>query len=178
MASASPPCAGDRGHLRQRGGRGGSAMNESNIQRVAVVGTGVIGACWATFFLARGLDVTATDPAPGAEAALRDTIRAQWPAMERLGVAPGASPDRLRFAASPEAAVAQAQFVQENGPERVELNEAGPVPAPGRRGAGANHFGDEFLDHHRERVPGRLRPPSRARRAGPSVQSAASDPAG
>jgi carnitine 3-dehydrogenase len=96
-------------------------MNESNIQRVAVVGTGVIGACWATFFLARRLDVTATDPAPGAEAALRDTIRAQWPAMERLGLAPGASPDRLRFAASPEAAVAQAQFVQENGPERVEL---------------------------------------------------------
>jgi carnitine 3-dehydrogenase len=96
-------------------------MNESNIQRVAVVGTGVIGACWATFFLARGLDVTATDPAPGAEAALRDAVRAQWPAMERLGLAPGASPDRLRFAASPEAAVAQAQFVQENGPERVEL---------------------------------------------------------
>src|SRR3954469_11737030 len=123
MASASPPCAGGRGHLRQRGGRGGSAMNESNIQRVAVVGTGVIGACLATFFLARGLDVTATDPAPGAEAALRDTIRAQWPAMERLGVAPGASPDRLRFAASPEAAVAQAQFVQENGPERVELKQ-------------------------------------------------------
>jgi carnitine 3-dehydrogenase len=98
-------------------------MNESNIQRVAVVGTGVIGACWATFFLARRLDVTATDPAPGAEAALRDTIRAQWPAMERLGLAPGASPDRLRFAASPEAAVAQAQFVQENGPERVELKQ-------------------------------------------------------
>jgi 3-hydroxyacyl-CoA dehydrogenase len=96
-------------------------MSESDIRRVAVVATGVIGASWATCFLARGLDVTATDPAPGAEAALRLTVAAQWPAMERMGLAPGASPDRLRFEAAPEAAVAEAQFVQENGPERLDL---------------------------------------------------------
>ena len=42
-------------------------------------------------------------------------------AMEAMGLAPGASPDRLRFAASPEEAVAEAQFVQENGPERLEV---------------------------------------------------------
>ena len=98
-------------------------MNGSAIQRVAIIGTGVIGASWATYFLARGLDVTATDPAPGAEPALRDTIEAQWPVMRAMGLAPGASLDRLRFAVSPEAAVAQAQFVQENGPERLDLKQ-------------------------------------------------------
>ena len=92
-----------------------------DIPRVAVVATGVIGASWATVFLARGLDVTAADPAPGAEGALRRAVEAQWPAMEAMGLAPGASGDRLRFAASPEDAVADAQFVQENGPERLDL---------------------------------------------------------
>jgi len=91
------------------------------IRRVAVVATGVIGASWATVFLARGLDVAAADPAPGAEDGLRRTVEAQWPAMEALGLAPGASPGRLRFAASPEEAVEDAQFVQENGPERLDL---------------------------------------------------------
>src|SRR5215212_10246706 len=96
-------------------------MDGSDIQRVAVVATGVIGAAWATYFLARGLDVAAADPAPGAEDALRRAVEAQWPAMEAMGLTPGASPDRLRFAASLEEAVAEAQFVQENGPERLDL---------------------------------------------------------
>jgi hypothetical protein len=96
-------------------------MGGSDIGRVAVVATGVIGAAWATYFLACGLDVAATDPAPGAEDALRRAVEAQWPAMETMGLAPGASPDRLRFAAALEDAVAEAQFVQENGPERLDL---------------------------------------------------------
>ena len=56
-------------------------MTAAGIQRVAVIGTGVIGASWASLFLARGLEVTAWDPAPGAEAALRGAIAAQWPAL-------------------------------------------------------------------------------------------------
>ena len=116
-------------------------MSGSGIQRAAVIGTGVIGASWATCFLARGLEVTASDPAPGAEAALREAVAAQWPAMRAMGLAPGASPDRLRFAASPEEAVAEAQFVQENGPERLELKRelfhrldvAAPAPERHRR---------------------------------------------
>jgi carnitine 3-dehydrogenase len=91
------------------------------ITRVAILGTGVIGASWATAFLARGMDVTASDPAPGAEEALRKTVAAQWPVMAQIGLSPGASRDRLRFAASPEDAVADAGFVQENGPERLDI---------------------------------------------------------
>ena len=108
------------------------------ITRVAIVGTGVIGASWATAFLARGMDVVASDPAPGAEDALRKTVEAQWPAMQQMGLSPGASTERLRFAASPEEAVADAGFVQENAPERLDikrdlfsrLDEATPPDAP------------------------------------------------
>jgi 3-hydroxyacyl-CoA dehydrogenase len=96
-------------------------VNVSDIQRVAVIGTGVIGASWVTAFLARGIEVTASDPAAGAEAALRETVASQWPTMRAIGLAPGASPERLRFVVSPEDAVANAQFVQENGPERLDL---------------------------------------------------------
>ncbi len=98
-------------------------MDETPIERVAVVATGVIGASWAALFLARGLEVTATDPAPGAEGTLRRAVAAHWPVLEEMGLTPGASPDRLRFVASPEAAVEEAKFVQENGPERLDLKQ-------------------------------------------------------
>ncbi len=91
------------------------------IQKLAIIGTGVIGASWAALFLAKGLDVTATDPAPNAEASLRAFIDKAWPSLEELGLAPGASRDRLNFDASLEAAVAGADLVQENGPERIEF---------------------------------------------------------
>src|SRR5271155_1642583 len=91
------------------------------ITRVAIVGAGVIGASWATAFLAWGMDVVASDPAPGAEDALRKTVDAQWPAMQQMGLSPGASRERLRFAISPEEAVADAGFVQENDPERLDI---------------------------------------------------------
>ncbi|MDY1590393.1 3-hydroxyacyl-CoA dehydrogenase NAD-binding domain-containing protein, partial [Pseudomonas paraeruginosa] len=70
----------------------------NSITKVAVVGTGVIGASWSALFLARGLKVTATDPAPGAETILREYIANAWPALEELGLAvPAASPSNLTF---------------------------------------------------------------------------------
>ena len=91
------------------------------VKRVAVVATGTIGASWAAYFLARGLDVEATDPSPGAEQRLRDAVAAHWVALAQQGLAPGASPQRLRFHARLEDALAQADFVQENGPERLDF---------------------------------------------------------
>ncbi|TGD97465.1 3-hydroxyacyl-CoA dehydrogenase NAD-binding domain-containing protein [Methylobacterium nonmethylotrophicum] len=91
------------------------------IGRVAVIGTGVIGASWVSQFLAQGLDVTATDPAPGAETRLRETVARHWPVLAQIGLASGASPERLTFVAEPDAAVEGADFVQENGPERLEI---------------------------------------------------------
>jgi 3-hydroxyacyl-CoA dehydrogenase len=96
----------------------------NDVRRVAVVSTGVIGASWAAHFLARGLDVVATDPAPGAEQRLRSEVDAHWPTLERLGLVDGSSPERLTFTADPTKAVADADFVQENGPEREDVKHA------------------------------------------------------
>src|SRR5436305_14363744 len=95
--------------------------NNKPIRRVAIIGTGVIGASWTALFLAKGLDVVATDVAPDADASLRRFIKAAWPALERLGLAPGASQSRLAFTPDLTAAIQGADFVQENGPQRLEL---------------------------------------------------------
>lgn len=108
---------------------------DKEIRRVAVVGTGVIGASWAAQYLARGLDVVATDPAPNAEANLRKYVDAAWEQLEEIGLSPGASRDRLSFTEDSKQALADADFVQENGPERpdfkvkffTDLDEAAPV---------------------------------------------------
>ena len=99
-------------------------MTGNNIRRVAVVGTGVIGASWVAHFLAQGLDVVATDPSPCAEDRLRADVAAHWPILIELGLAEGASIDRLEFSEDTATAVADADFVQENGPERIDLKHA------------------------------------------------------
>jgi 3-hydroxyacyl-CoA dehydrogenase len=91
------------------------------VQRVAVLGAGTIGASWTAWFLARGMSVDVWDPRPEAEAYVRRTIADAWPAMARLGMVTGASPDAWRFVSAPEAAVQHAQFVQENAPERMPI---------------------------------------------------------
>jgi hypothetical protein len=91
------------------------------IRRIAIIGTGVIGASWSAQFLAKGLDVIATDIAPDAETSLRRFVKAAWPALERLGLEPGASQSRLTFTADLPAAVGAADLVQENGPERIDF---------------------------------------------------------
>ena len=91
------------------------------IRQIAIIGTGVIGASWSALFLAKGLDVVATDVAPDAETALRRFVEAAWPALKRLGLAPGASPTRLSFTPDLPTALRNADFVQENGPERIDF---------------------------------------------------------
>jgi 3-hydroxyacyl-CoA dehydrogenase len=98
-----------------------SSCRETPIRRVAIIGTGVIGASWAALFLAKGLDVVATDVAPNAEAALRRVVEAAWPALKRLGLTPGASQSNLKFTAALVEAVAGVDMVQENGPERIDF---------------------------------------------------------
>lgn len=91
------------------------------IRRIAIVGTGVIGASWAAQYLARGFDVIATDPAPNAEANLRQYVDDAWTVLKSIGLSSGASRERLRFTADMRQALANADFVQENGPERVDF---------------------------------------------------------
>ena len=108
---------------------------EKPIRRIAVVGAGVIGASWAAQYLARGFDVVATDPADNAEVNLRGYVHAAWEQLQEIGLSQGASPNRLSFTKDMQQAVAQADLVQENGPERpdfkrrlfAQMDEATPV---------------------------------------------------
>jgi 3-hydroxyacyl-CoA dehydrogenase len=93
------------------------------IRRIAIIGTGVIGASWAALFLAKGLHVVATDIAPGAEASLKKFVEDAWPALTRLGLSPGASRSNLSFTPVLEQAVQGADLVQENGPERIDFKQ-------------------------------------------------------
>lgn len=93
----------------------------AQIRRVAVVGTGLIGASWAAQYLASGFDVIATDSAPSAEANLRKNIDDAWELLTVIGLASGASRDRLTFTADIKEAVSSADFVQESVPERPLL---------------------------------------------------------
>jgi 3-hydroxyacyl-CoA dehydrogenase len=97
--------------------------NAKPIRRIAIFGTGVIGASWTALFLARGLHVVATDIAPNAEATLRKFVETAWPALNRWGLSPGASQTNLKFTADLAEAVAGVDLVQENGPERIDFKQ-------------------------------------------------------
>ena len=94
---------------------------DESIRRIAIVGTGVIGASWAALFLAHGLEVIATDPAPNAEENLREYVDNAWAALEQLGLSPGASKKRLSFTTKLSDALEGVDLVQENGPERPDF---------------------------------------------------------
>jgi len=91
------------------------------VHRIALVGTGVIGASWAALYLARGFDVIATDPGPNAESMLRKYVDSAWPHLETIGLSPNASRARLAFTPDMKEALSGADFVQENGPERQDF---------------------------------------------------------
>src|SRR5260370_26852573 len=91
------------------------------IHRIAVVGTGVIGASWAAYYLTCGFDVAATDPAPNAETGLRKYVDNAWTLLTKFGLARGASTNRLTFTPKQREALADADLVQENGPERPDF---------------------------------------------------------
>lgn len=101
-------------------------MNETTqeIKKLAVIGTGVIGNGWIARFLAQGYEVYAFDPADGAEEKTRRAVEQAWPALEYMGIAQCASMARLTFVKSLEEAVQDADLIQENVPERVEIKKS------------------------------------------------------
>jgi carnitine 3-dehydrogenase len=98
-------------------GAGMNTVQPGQARRVGIVGAGVIGGGWALHYLRAGLDVDVYDPAPGARGDLLRMAEASWPLLERLGLRAGASRQRLTFHDRLDAAVAEADVVQENAPE-------------------------------------------------------------
>ena len=94
------------------------------IHKITVVGTGVIGNGWIARFLAQGFDVIAFDPAEGAQERTKKAIAHAWPSLEKLGLADGASQNRVAFLPTIEEAVRDADLIQENVPERQDLKKS------------------------------------------------------
>ncbi|OOE59126.1 3-hydroxybutyryl-CoA dehydrogenase [Salinivibrio sp. ML323] len=90
-------------------------------KQLAVIGTGVIGNGWIARALAQGWDVVAYDPDPQAPTRTRAFVANAWPSLEKLGLAEGADPARLTFVDSLEQAVKEADLIQENVPERIDI---------------------------------------------------------
>lgn len=97
----------------------------SSIQHISIIGCGSIGASWAALFLAQGLTVTAFDINTAAETTLRKLVTNALPVLKSLGLqkSPSASADSIIFTTNLKEALQHADFVQENGPERLELKQ-------------------------------------------------------
>ena len=96
-------------------------MNEKLHETVAVIGSGTIGASWASYFLAQGCSVRIWDPDPNFYERTKLFIDNVWPIMKELGIAELASPDNAIYCKSMAEAISGSTFVQESGPENAEL---------------------------------------------------------
>ena len=96
----------------------------SSVTRVTSLGAGPIGGGWSAHFLARGYDVTAYLHDAAETPAFMSILETAWKSLTELGLAPGASLDRLRIVTDLEAALDGAEFVQESAPERLDLKQA------------------------------------------------------
>jgi len=94
------------------------------FKNTAVLGAGVIGMSWTALFLASGRNVAVFDTLPSAEQATRDYVEMAWPALEALQLIKSGAPGKVTFHRSAAEAVADADFVQENVPERIEIKKA------------------------------------------------------
>jgi ketoreductase RED1 len=89
-----------------------------------VVGGGVIGASWTALFLVNGLKVVLSDPDPAIADQVRGIIQSALPALQALGYQVLDVQRQLAFQSDTALAVAQADIVQECGPETVAFKTA------------------------------------------------------
>lgn len=93
----------------------------SSVNRVAIVGCGLIGRGWASWLLTRGVEVTCTDPAPGIGDLVVHDVAAQVTELGYAGAARDRLLARLHFEPVLTHAVASARWIQECVPEDAEL---------------------------------------------------------
>lgn len=89
--------------------------------KTAVLGAGLIGASWASLFLAAGHEVHVYDPADHTRSFVSDFISKAWPCLQALNLAPAGEPPQATFHNRPESAASQADFIQESVPERLDM---------------------------------------------------------
>lgn len=90
------------------------------LQRVAVIGGGLIGMSWASLFLAHGKDVVVVDPCPQAQERLRGFVAEAWPQLQALGLTVGTEVRQASFTTDLHTLTA-IDYVQECAPDRLDL---------------------------------------------------------
>lgn len=95
-----------------------------SVTRVASIGGGPIGGGWSAHFLAQGFDVTSYLHDSAETPAFMTILETAWQSLTELGLAPGASLDRLTIVNDLEQAVQGAGFVQESAPENLAMKQA------------------------------------------------------
>src|ERR1700685_2592583 len=106
------------------------------VKTLGLLGTGVIGGGWAARALHFGIDVVARDVKPEMEAWIRGAVENAAGALSRLTMATLPRRGRLSFTTDLAAMASQADFIQENIPEQLELKQR--VLAEASRHAGAD----------------------------------------
>lgn len=98
----------------------------STNKSVAIVGSGLIGRAWASIFARAGWTVKMTDPHAPTLAAAPAAVREELLMLARHGLCDDPEGAAKRVAAAPSlaAALEGVFFVQENGPERLDLKKA------------------------------------------------------
>lgn len=95
-------------------------------ETVAIIGAGLIGRAWASIFARAGWNVRVTDPDPQTRAHAKDLILQELRGLARHGLA--SDPDqiiaRVTVCDSNAETVKGATFVQENGPEVLDIKQA------------------------------------------------------
>jgi len=146
----------------------------NNANRIAVVGTGLVGRAWSIVFARAGHDTVMYDPVEGAAQSARETIAEGLPDLSDAGLLGGCTPEevaaRLTVASSLDEALEGALHVQESAPERVDVKQAlfvdldriaGPdtVLASSTSGIPASQFTEELSGRHRCLVAHPINPP-------------------
>jgi carnitine 3-dehydrogenase len=93
------------------------------VRTLGLLGTGVIGGGWAARALHFGIDVVAADSNPKMEQWIREAVANAEPALARLTIAPLPAKGKLSFTTDPAAMARQADLIQENIPEQLELKQ-------------------------------------------------------
>ena len=95
-------------------------------ETVAIIGAGLIGRAWASIFARAGWNVRVTDPDANARVVAKELILEELRGLARHGLArdPESIIHRVTVCDSNAETVKGATFVQENGPEVLEIKQA------------------------------------------------------
>ena len=98
-------------------------VKPEQVRTIASIGGGPIGGGWTAHFLARGFDVVSYIHDPSEEITFHQIVTTAWKSLRSLGLAEGASLDRLAVTSSLSTAISDCQFVQESAPENLNLKQ-------------------------------------------------------